>query len=96
MAGRHGQQMQVVIAEHGDGGIAERDHLAQHGERIRTAIDEIADQPQPVARRREADQRQQIAELGMAALDVADRVKRHEWHRTVCSSDCIGTIERRL
>ena len=92
MAGGDGQQVQVVIAEHGDGGVAERVHLAQHGERIRAAIDEIADEPQPIARRREADQRQQLAELGMATLDVADRIKRHEMASHACLQfgDCVG------
>jgi len=80
MTGRNRQEVQVVIAKHGDGGIAKRDHFAQHGERIRTAIDEIAGQPQPVARRGEPDQRQEIAEFRMATLYVADRIKRHEWH----------------
>ena len=74
VSGGDGQQVQVVVAEHRDRGIAERHHVAQHRERIGTAIDEIADEPQPIARRREADQRQQLAELGMATLDVADRV----------------------
>ena len=48
--GGDGQQMEVVVAENGDRRVAERLHLAQHGERIRAAVDEIADEPQPVAR----------------------------------------------
>ena len=50
MAGGDGEQVEVVVAEHGDGGIAERHHLAQHGERSGAAVDEVADEPQPVAR----------------------------------------------
>ena len=52
-----GQQMEVVVAEDRDGGVAERLHFAQHGERVGAAVDEVADQPQPVAARREADER---------------------------------------
>ena len=44
------QQVEVVIAEHRDRGVAQRLDLAQHGERVGTAIDEIADEPQPVRR----------------------------------------------
>ena len=73
----HGQQMQIVIAENGDGRGAERLHVAQHGERIRAAVDEIADEPQAVARLGKADELEQLAELRVAALDVADRVVAH-------------------
>ena len=45
MSCRHGQQVQVVIAEHRYGGRAEALDRAQHGERIRTPIDEVANQP---------------------------------------------------
>ncbi len=71
------QQVEVVIAEHRDGGIAERHHFAQYRERSGPAVDEVADEPQPIAARRESDEVEQFAELGVAALDVADRVERH-------------------
>ena len=74
VSGGDGQQMEVVVAENGDRGVAQRFHFAQRGERIRSAVHDIADDPQPVLARREADQIQQLAELGVAALDVADRV----------------------
>ena len=45
MSRGHGQQMQVVVAEHRDRRGAETLDLAQHRERIRTAVDEIADEP---------------------------------------------------
>ena len=77
VAGGDRQQVEVVVAEHGDGGVAQRHHLAQHGERAGAAVDEIADEPQPVVARREADEVEQLAELRVAALDVADRVERH-------------------
>ena len=77
MPGGDRQQVQVVIAEHRHRGVAERHDLAQHAERVGSAIDEVADEPQPVLARRKADQLQQRAELGVAALDVADRVEAH-------------------
>jgi len=77
MAGGDRQQMQVVIAEHRHRGVAERSNLAQHGERFRSAIDEIADEPQSILVGREADQLEQLTELGVATLDVADGVKTH-------------------
>jgi len=77
VAGGDRQQMEVVVAEHRDRCVTERHHLAQHGERSGPAVDEVADQPQPVARRREADDVEQLAEFGVAALDVADRVVGH-------------------
>jgi len=80
--GGDGQKVQVVIAENGPRRVAKRTHFTQHGERIGTAIDEIAGQPQAVIGLRESDQRQELAELRMTSLDVADRVERHgkrEW-----------------
>jgi hypothetical protein len=71
------KQMQVVITEHRHGGIADRFYFAQHRQRIGAAIDEVADQPQSVHGWRKTDQFQQLAELGVAALDVADRVEAH-------------------
>ena len=93
-----GQQVEIVIAEHGHRGVAQRFNLAQHAERVRSAIDEVAGQPQPVGGRREADQRQQVAELGMTALDVADRVVRHEKRSMERAKDFthVGTIGRQL
>jgi hypothetical protein len=65
--------MQIVIAERDDGRFTQRMHAPQHRERLRTAIDEIADEPEPVAVGGESDACQQGAELAVAALHVADR-----------------------
>ena len=77
MAGRNGEEVKVVITEHRGCGIAQSADFAQHRQRVRAAIHEIADQPQAIRCRREADQVEQLAELGMATLDVADCVVRH-------------------
>jgi len=71
------EQMEVVIAEHRSRGVAQRDHFAQHRERRRSAIDEVADEPQAVVARGERDEIEQPAKLGVTTLDVADRVVGH-------------------
>ncbi len=89
MPGSDGEKMEIVVSEDGDCRIAERLHLAQHGERFGSAVDEVADEPEPVAAaRREADQLEQLAELRVAALDVADRVVAHWCTMTRLASGC--------
>ena len=44
-------QMQVVVAEY-DRAIREPFHEAQHLERLGPAVDQIADEPQPIAQKR--------------------------------------------
>jgi len=74
---RNCQQVKIVIAEDRGRGIAERDHFAQHRERVGPAVHEIADEPQAVLARRERDEVEHRAELGVATLEVADRVEGH-------------------
>ncbi len=50
VAARERQQVQVVIAEHDDRGVAQARDEPQHAERIGPAIDEVADEPEAVAR----------------------------------------------
>ena len=71
------QQVEVVVAENRHRRIAQCFHFAQDGERIGAAIDEVADEPQPIFAGGESDQLEQLAELGVTALDVADRVQAH-------------------
>ena len=74
----HGEKVQIVVAERDRRRIAERPDPAQHRQGVRPAIDEISDEPQPVAIRRELQCGEQLAEFGIAALYVADCVKRHQ------------------
>ena len=78
LAEAHGQQMQIVIAEHHGGGIAQRADPAQHLERVGAAIHQIADQPEPVAVGGEFQAGEQRAQFRVAALHIADRIKRHQ------------------
>ena len=77
MAGSDGQQMQIVVPQHRDRGVAEFFHGSQHRQRIGAAVDEVANQPQAIAGWIEGDQLEQLPELGMAALNIADDIVAH-------------------
>ena len=62
----------VVVAHHALG--AELAHPAHHADRIRPAIDEIAEEHQAVAG---ADRPEQLVELLEATVDVADHDRGH-------------------
>lgn len=81
-AGGLHDQMQVVVAEDADGRSPEPFHEAQHLERLRPAIDEVADEPEPVRVGRKADVVEQPLERVEAALQVADRIGGHLWGNT--------------
>jgi hypothetical protein len=70
------EKMQIVVAEHHDGALAQIAHEAQDRERRRTPVDEVADEPQPVAGALEPAELEQRLQLLQAALYVADRVGR--------------------
>ena len=80
-AARH--QVQVVVPEHhAEARPQARPLLArppQHVERPRTAVHEVAGQPEPVAGGIEGEPAQQPAQRAVAALDVPDRVAGHVW-----------------
>ena len=61
-AGGDGEQVQVVVAEQAVGGVAEAAQPAQHGQRLRAAVDQVAEHVEAVARRREADLGEQAVE----------------------------------
>jgi hypothetical protein len=69
--------MQIVIAENGDGALAQAADEAQHFERFRAAVHKVADDPQRVTRRIECDPLEERPQLVIAALDIADGVGSH-------------------
>jgi len=73
----HAQQVQVVVAQHGDRGVPERLHEAQAAERIGAAVHHVAHEPEAVARRVEGERLDEPLERREAPLQVADRVKGH-------------------
>src|SRR5688500_9578757 len=68
----HAQQMEVVVSENRGRRIAQRTHEAQATERIRTAVHEIADEPQPIPLAIETDFGEQLLQRFEAALQVPD------------------------
>src|SRR5262249_29684537 len=72
-----GEQVQVVVAQHAGHAVAELARPAQHIERARSAIDQVADQPQLIDVRLEVDEPEQAVQARHAALDIADRVACH-------------------
>src|SRR5258708_38700762 len=69
--------MQIVIAEHRERALAEFAHEAQHVERFRSAINQVAYKPQTVARTLESHADEQLPQLVIAPLDIANRIGRH-------------------
>src|SRR6185436_12319732 len=70
------EEVEVVVAEHArDRGLVLA-RPAEHVERARAAVHEIADQPEVVVAR-EVDERQETLEARHAALDVTDGVASH-------------------
>jgi hypothetical protein len=67
-----------VVSQHDRRPLAEATHVAQHLERLGPTVHEVADEPEAVARSREADLVNQLLELVEAPLDVADRVRGHD------------------
>ncbi len=74
----HAEEVQVVVAQHGDGRRAEALHEAQAAQRIRAAVDEVAHEPEAIAGGVERDLVQEPLEGLEASLQVADRVEGHE------------------
>ena len=80
---RNHQQVKVVVAEDGQRRVAEALDEAQRFQRFRPAIDQIADQPQAIARRAESAFVQQPLQGIETALNIADGVGGHELLRSV-------------
>ncbi len=71
---RHGQQVQIMVAQHRDGRAAQVAHETQRLERLRAAVHHIAGQPQAITGRAEIDPLQQATKGFQATLQVADSV----------------------
>ena len=71
------QQRQVVVAQHQHAAGAQRMHQPQRFQRLPTAIDQVAAEPQRVLRRIEGDAFQQALGGVVTALQVADRPDTH-------------------
>ncbi|MNJ53469.1 hypothetical protein D3C77_488550 [compost metagenome] len=76
MPGR--QQVQVVVAQDADQRLTNGIQKSQGFQRLGTAVDQIAHQPQAVYSRVEADPFEQALQRLQAPLKVADCVYRHQ------------------
>jgi hypothetical protein len=65
-----------VVAEHGDRRRAQALHEAQACRGFRSAVHEVADEPEAVASGIECDRVEQACQGRVAPLEVADRVGR--------------------
>ena len=74
------EQVQVMVAQHGDRAVTQRFDEAQRGQRLGTAIDQIADEPETIAAAIEPDSDQQALEFIETTLHVTDGVSRHLTH----------------
>src|SRR4051794_28138386 len=86
--------MQIMIAKHRDRARTQFFDEAQHGERLRTPVHEIADQPQTVAPGIESNFVEQPSQRRIAALDIADRVRCHYRSRNALSSSSLAVSAR--
>src|SRR5690606_18101959 len=67
------QQVQVVIAQHRHGTLAQADDAAQAGQRLRAAVDQVAGEPEPgIGVAGQVGVRQKLFQRRAAALHVAD------------------------
>ena len=86
-----GQQREVVVAQHADGVGAQRMHQAQGFQRFAAAVDEVAAEPQLVARRVECDLLQQSLRRCVAALQVTDGPDAHASTGPAFSAACAAS-----
>ena len=74
----HGQQMQIMVAQHTGHGVANGVEKTQGLQRLRAAVDQVADQPKLVLRGIEGHLLEQALERFEATLQVADGIHRHQ------------------
>jgi hypothetical protein len=72
------EQEEIMIAQHNANCVAETSHESEEGERVRTTIDEVADQPQLIRPWIECNLIEESFEWSEAALDVTDCVGSHQ------------------
>ncbi len=89
-AGGDRQQVDVVVAQHraGPSALAQHDDPSQRAERIRPAVDQVADEAQRGVGRQCG---QQGLEGRAAALEIADGVRRDRRDCHVCCGSLIAT-----
>src|SRR5512135_1873073 len=84
--------MQVVVAQHTNCALAQIPDEAEHFERLRSAVDEIAGEPQAISRGIESNFNQQPPQCSIATLDIADRVNGHQENSVVPTRAAISMV----
>ncbi len=89
-------QVQVVIAEYGDGSRLQVPDEAQGFQRLGTTIDQVASKPKRIFGRVEAHGIKQAAQRIVAALHIANCVNSHQFASAVSPKTVMGTNAGRL
>ena len=82
------QQVKVMVAEYRYDRLAKAFDEAQCLQRLRTTVDQIADQPQGILVGLESKVVEQTPERVIAALQVTDCIRGH------CASVCVSAIDQ--
>src|SRR3546814_3977772 len=78
------QQRQIVVSQHADRIGAQRVHQAQRFQRLAAAVDQVAAEPQPVARRVEGDPVEKALRRFETTLQVANCPDAHATATVPC------------
>ena len=72
------EQMQIVVAEHCDRAFAQTFYQAQHTQRMRPAVHQVAAQPQHIFAGAKMNFFEERLQFRIATLHIADRINRHK------------------
>lgn len=75
--GCNGQEKQIVITQYSHSGLTEALDITQDFQRIRSSIDQVADEPEAISRWDEADEVGQGPQRMVTTLEVADGIGGH-------------------
>jgi hypothetical protein len=71
------QEVKIVIPQYGNRTVAELFDEAEHLERLRAAVDQIAGKPQAIAPRIEPDRFKEFQKFSITPLNITYRVCSH-------------------
>jgi hypothetical protein len=78
LAGRKGEQVQIVIAKHGNRRVTERFYKSECFQRFGPAVDEVTRKPERVVGGVEADGVEEGPKRIVTSLQITDRIDRHD------------------
>jgi len=89
---RDSEQKQVMVSQHYASRGAEILDESKNGEGGRSAIYQVADEPQSICRRIKVDAIDELIELLAATLDIADSVSGHGWGGELAEAKVCGRV----